>query len=146
MRNDIYPMWPYTLRASNRIKLAGMTGVCCAGAAILFLFNPASSGFYPPCPVNFLTGLYCPGCGTARALHQLLHGNLVGALEYNSLMVLTLPFLAYAFVSYASVALGGRSLPRLFNTRVWMWAIYGVILIYTILRNIPIYPFNLLAP
>ena len=42
-------------------------------AAVLFFFNPAQSGFYPFCVFHRTTGLLCPGCGSLRALHQLLH-------------------------------------------------------------------------
>src|SRR6266446_10007644 len=60
-------------------------------AVILFLFNPAQSGFYPVCLFHQSTGLLCPGCGSLRALHQLLHGHLVAAVHLNALLVLSLP-------------------------------------------------------
>jgi hypothetical protein len=54
-----------------------------AAAAVLFLFDPATAGFYPPCLFRTLFGLPCPGCGSLRALHQLLHGNLASAWALN---------------------------------------------------------------
>src|SRR2546430_14323962 len=42
-----------------------------------------------------ITGLPCIFCGTTRALHHLLHGDLRGALYYNWL---AFPFLADALV------------------------------------------------
>lgn len=143
---ESYPLWPYSLRVSNRLKMAGMVCACGVVATVLYLFSPTSAGFYPPCPVYALTGLYCPGCGTARALHQLLHGNVLKAIDFNPLMMLFLPFLAYGFVSYISVGLGGRALPRLFTGMRWAYAIYGLMFAYWILRNIPLYPLTLLAP
>lgn len=143
---DTYPLWPYSLQLSNRLKMVGMVGTCCAASVVLYAFSPTGSGFYPPCPFYFLTGLYCPGCGTARALHQLLHGNVIGAVDFNPLMMLFLPFLVYGLVSYILVGLGGRALPRLFASAFWAYAIYGIMFSYWILRNIPAYPFTLLAP
>ncbi|MGH9578069.1 MAG: DUF2752 domain-containing protein, partial [Terriglobales bacterium] len=64
------------------------------GAAILYRWNPATAGFYPICPFLSLTGWYCPGCGSLRALHQLLHGNLGAAFDLNPLLVVALPFVA----------------------------------------------------
>ena len=31
---------------------------------------------YAPCLFYALTDLYCPGCGTLRGLHELLHGRI----------------------------------------------------------------------
>lgn len=144
--NETYPLWPYSLRISNRLKLLGMAGAFCAASAVLFLFNPVTSGFYPPCLIYFLTGTYCPGCGTARALHQLLHGNLFKALDFNPLLVISLPFMAYGLASYVLTGLGFRGFPRIFTTRSWTWAIYSIIIAYAVVRNIPAYPFTILAP
>ena len=50
---------------------------------------------------RYVTGLLCPGCGTLRGLHQLLHGHLAAAFRLNPVMVLSLPLLGY--VALASV-------------------------------------------
>ncbi len=43
---------------------------------VLFCFDPERCGFYPICIFHQSTGLLCPGCGSLRAMHQLLHGHL----------------------------------------------------------------------
>jgi hypothetical protein len=136
----------------QQLKLAGVFTVIIVVACFLFLFNPASSGFYPPCPFHKLTGLYCPGCGSLRASHQLLHGNLFSALDLNPLMVLSLPFLGYSLISYSMMNSGrlacraGRRFPQIFLPPILIWMILGVILAFWVLRNIPAYPFSVLAP
>ena len=40
-----------------------------------------SPGHYPTCPFLAITGWYCPGCGSLRAVHDLLHGDLAGAVR-----------------------------------------------------------------
>ena len=48
--------------------------------AAIFLyseFDPAGSVFWPKCPFHLLTGLECPGCGSQRAVHSLLNGDLL---------------------------------------------------------------------
>jgi len=112
---------------------------------ILFLFDPRQYGFYPQCPLYSLTGLHCPGCGALRGLHELLHGHMLVAVRMNSLLFFGLP------------ALGGVYLyQRLLNKRVatapvlqipfFVWCALVVVVLFGILRNVPVYPFTLLAP
>lgn len=139
-----------SMAASLRERLFALAIVATTIAALLYLrlFNPATPGtnYYPSCPFHTLTGLNCPGCGTLRGLHQLTHGHLVTALNYNALMVLSLPFLAYSFTSYALLALRGRGLPKPFIQPVFIRALFLSIMAFWILRNIPVYPFTLLSP
>ncbi|MGA9041207.1 MAG: DUF2752 domain-containing protein [Terriglobales bacterium] len=116
------------------------------GIAALRIFDPATAGVFPPCLVHALTGWYCPGCGSLRALHQLLHGNVGNAFALNPLAVLALPFLAYGAASYASFVIWGRYLPRIFLPAVWIRALCVAIVVFGIVRNIPVYPFSLLTP
>ena len=114
-----------------------------AGAALgvavaltaLFIRDPAQSGWFPPCPVHAVTGLACPGCGSLRAVHRLLHGHVMEAMAMNPLMVLSIPVLL-AFVLRPSLA-RHPAVPK---------AVLVVVLLYTLLRNIPVHPFTLLAP
>ncbi len=69
------------------------------GCIVLYAYEPGGSGLFPSCPFRAITGLHCPGCGTLRGLHQLLHGNLVGAFDFNPLMVLAIPFIGHAVMS-----------------------------------------------
>jgi uncharacterized protein DUF2752 len=119
-----------------------------AAAAILMLhfFDPATSGLFPPCPLLYLTGWYCPGCGSLRAMHQLLQGNLGAAWALNPLTVLLLPFLAHGTASYVLFEIRGRHLPSLFLPAVWIRTLCAVIILFGIARNIPLHPFDLLAP
>jgi hypothetical protein len=126
-------------------KIAVAAGLIVA-SAFLFAFNPVGSKFYPPCPFNFLTGFYCPGCGTLRALHQLLHGNVFAAIKLNALTVFFVPFLGYSFVSYIAAGIKSWSLPKVFIPAAFIWVLLGVVILFGILRNIPMEPFSFLAP
>ena len=114
----------------------------------LLIFDPAETSFFPACPFHLITGLHCPGCGSLRAVHQLLHGNILNALDLNPLMVLFLPFLGCIAISYLSFLLTGKYLfsLRFTNSAKLCKIILWLFLIYWILRNIPYFPFNLLAP
>ena len=117
-----------------------------AATTILFAFDPSRAEFYPPCPLRALTGLYCPGCGTCRALHELLHGHLGEAFGLNPLTILMLPYLGYSLLSYVVFAVRGRPLPSILTSPFWGWLALGTILVYGVLRNLSYPPFSLLAP
>ena len=68
-------------------------GACVVLLAVYGLFDPARR-FFPRCPFHMLTGLDCPGCGSQRAVHSLLHGDVSTAFGYNQLLVVMLPYLA----------------------------------------------------
>jgi hypothetical protein len=130
----------------ERLAASAVVAMAAGGLSVIYLLNPGTSDLYPPCPFLSLTGLYCPGCGTLRALHQLTRGHPLAALDLNPLMVLLLPFVAYFLASHAMLALTGRPLKKFFVRPAWIWALLGVVLVYWLLRNIPVYPFVLLAP
>lgn len=127
-------------------KVVSLTSFIVLAAIILYYFNPAGSQLYPPSPFRALTGLYCPGCGSLRALHQLLHGHLLAALDLNPLMVLAAPYLIYSFISYTSPVILGQKIPQVYVKTSWIWLFLKVVLVYWVLRNIPFPPFNWLAP
>jgi hypothetical protein len=61
-------------------------------------------------------------------------------------MVLLLPFVAYFLASHAVLAVTGRPLRKFFVRPALIWTLLGIILVYWLLRNLPGYPFTLLAP
>ena len=107
----------------------------------LFIFEPGKSGFFLVCPFRALTGFACPGCGSTRAMHALVHGDVVDAFKFNPLLVLSLPFLLFAFVRFTNAAIHGRQLTGNQLKAKYIWTIFGVVLFFWIFRNTPFYPF-----
>jgi hypothetical protein len=132
-------------RLDRGLLLAGIPAASLAMIG-LWRFNPAGTRLFPPCPFHALTGWYCPGCGSLRAIHQLLHGNLSAAFAMNPFAVIALPFLLYGLVSQISLELRGRRIPHFFIPGGWIWTLAVAIVVFGILRNLPYAPFNLLAP
>ena len=115
-------------------------------ATMLRLFDPATSGVFPPCPVRYFTGWYCPGCGSLRALHALLHGDLQTAWAMNPLTIIFLPFVIYGLASHILREYRGQGLPNIFLPAIWIRALAVVVVAYGIARNLPVHPFDWLAP
>ncbi len=57
---------------------------------VLAFHDPNDAGSYPTCPFLSITGFDCPGCGTLRAVHALLHGDVAGAIGFNLLLMVVL--------------------------------------------------------
>lgn len=122
--------------------LAAMSALAFA----VWFFNPATAGFFPVCPLYSMTGLACPGCGMTRGLHALLHGDVLTALDYNLLLPGIMFFFGYVFVSLCLTVARGRGLSfRIFNGKV-LWGFFAFALCFTVLRNLPYYPFSILFP
>jgi hypothetical protein len=139
---------PIITRARTRLGWWIAGGALCllAAAALLFRFNPSQYGFYPRCALYVTTGLYCPGCGSTRAVYYLLHGEVATALRCNLLLVCGLPVLGFVFARYAYCLWARKPLPRV-SFRSWhIKLLIGALVLFTILRNIPVAPFTCLSP
>lgn len=100
------------------------------------------------CSFKAVTGLECPGCGGQRSVHFLLHGDIMQALRYNSFFVIALPFLAYFYIMFVLVyVLKKEKYLKSFVFTSWFgFGLLIVVILFFILRNIPISPFIYLAP
>ena len=135
-----------TLRLSPRVAYFALAVLGLVGVIVLYTFDPRNPGTFPICPFLGLTGFHCPGCGTLRALHQLLHGNVIAALGYNPLTVLSLPFIGYSLADGAMRAFRIATLPRVFIPHQFIWALFVGVIAFWVLRNVPVDPLTVLAP
>jgi hypothetical protein len=115
-----------------------------AGLIVLFLFDPSQYSIYPICPFHKMTGLNCPGCGSTRAFHELLHGHILAALRCNALVMVALPVAVWlAMKRVIGHSQKWVSTPTRFSL-IWLWIFLGVTLAFTVLRNLP--QFDWLSP
>nr|WP_329127673.1 DUF2752 domain-containing protein [Streptomyces sp. NBC_01465] len=111
-----------------------------AGVAAAFAYvgsvNPNHPGHYPVCPLYAVTGVYCPGCGGLRSAYAVAHGDLVTALGDNALAVVGYGVFAVVMVVWIVRALQNRPMRVALPAR-WWWAIGGIALIFSVVRNLP---------
>ena len=108
-----------------------------AALAAVYAMEPGNTvqRFMPKCPFHQMTGMHCPGCGGTRAVHALLHGHPLKALRYNAIL---LPGAVCAGLVW--------KYPKLQTNKLFAYTVATVFILFFILRNIPCYPFSLLAP
>ena len=91
----------------------------------LFVFDPSEYSLFPRCPMYWLTGLKCAGCGGQRAVYCLLHGEFLKALRLNCFITVFLPVFA----------IGAYKGP--FAKKKWYpYVGLVVMLIFTVVRNL----------
>ena len=88
-------------------------------------FDPSTSILFPKCPVHLIFGIPCPGCGSQRAIHALLHRDLAMAFRYNALAVVLLPYLAILAIT----ALLRERFPRLYSITHHRYIAYSLAII-----------------
>ncbi len=122
------------LHPSTLPVLTGIAGV--AATSYIAAIDPHEGGHYPTCPSLYLTGFYCPGCGSLRAIHDLAHLDLGGAWGMNPLAVIVLPWIAWRWLRWLLVTRG----VRVETKPAPGWALYllaGAVILYGVARNIP---------
>lgn len=103
----------------------------CGWLILLWLFDPEGGQMHLPCPFHWLTGWHCPGCGSQRALHDLLHGRIAEAFGHNAAMILAVPAL---MAQWGIGRWRGRPLDT-DNRVVYAWGI--ALLGWGVVRNLP---------
>ncbi len=100
-------------------------------AVILYVRDPAQGGF-PMCPFRWLTGWECPGCGSQRAMHDLMHGRVAEAFGHNAMLVISIPLLIAQWAASRFISLAKPLAAQ--NLIVYAWAV--VIIGWGVIRNL----------
>jgi len=111
-------------------------------AVCLYLYN---GGTGLRCLFFSLTGLYCPGCGSGRAVAALLHGQLRRAISYNILLfVLGPPAVCVFLHEYLRLLFPRSGLRPVYLSQPIQYVCVALVFAFWVLRNIPTFAF--LAP
>lgn len=122
--------------------LLGIIGV----AVLFFVLDPNKHELFPRCLFHSITGGYCPGCGSQRALHSLLHFDIGGVIRYNFLFLPAGFLILYHYLHPFLNRAFGWKLPNLFYMKYTGWVVFSIVILFWIARNLPWYPFTVLAP
>ena len=82
-------------------RKAAAIGALVAAVAVVLIYglvDPGTTSWMPRCSLKAITGYDCPGCGSQRALHALLHGDIASAWHYNAFLFFLLPAGVFYFV------------------------------------------------
>ena len=116
--------------------------------ALAIVFSSITDSLGADCPIHQATNLHCPGCGGTRCANDLLAGNWLGALNHH--LLITAGIFGYSALSLyfiVRVTILGKPTPRLSSIAIpCLWITLGLLVLFTLLRNIPAWPFSLLAP
>lgn len=126
-------LWVVVFLTSHKNLLLALGGI--TFIVVYGLFDPAHFHF-PPCPFKTITGWLCPGCGSQRAIHQALHGQLGNSFQLNPLF---LPAVAYGVSSFIAAKFFPECWPFLRKKFFGLHAAYIsllVIITFWIGRNI----------
>jgi hypothetical protein len=94
--------------------------------------NPHEAGRYPLCPFHAATGLDCPGCGSLRAVHDLLHGDAAEAVGHNALLIAFLPIAITAALRWSR----GKPPHRIARSPATALTAVAVVVLWTLVRNV----------
>lgn len=99
------------------------------------IIDPAISYLMPKCIFKMLTGYDCPSCGSQRALHALLNGQVYEAVMFNPFIFVIAPYLVavlYASFSKSKIAISIRVVTHHYITITIYLIIY---ILWWVLRN-----------
>ena len=112
-----------------------------------YYFQESSAVLVATCPSRSIFGIYCPGCGSQRALAALLHGDFRQSFQYNPMLIPSLLLLAVIGFGLLKAKFYPNSKPSLFQKYPKIaYAIFALLILYMVLRNIPIAALECLRP
>ena len=114
--------------------------------SLYFFYNPSQHSFFPKCPFYSITGFYCPGCGSQRAIHQIINGNIINGIRHNYLILLLALVLSYQGIIYILSKLNNSTYKNILHKPVVTKLILVIVLLFWLFRNFKWYPFTEFAP
>jgi uncharacterized protein DUF2752 len=131
------PAAPATAQGFGALRVPALVlAATVAATSLVAAVDPNEPGHYPTCPFLAVSGYYCPGCGSLRAVHDLAHGDLAGAVARNPLTVLAAAGLVIGFVVWTRRL--WRGLPRTWAAPpALLWGLLSLVVAFGVLRNVP---------
>ena len=123
------------MRDSRVLVSVGIAALLAVLAVVYFFIDPMEAGWMPKCIWKAVTGTDCPGCGSQRMAHALMHGDFRTAWSANAYALCMLPLIG----GMIWLELFRERHPRLYR-RVHspgvILALAGSLLMWWVLRNV----------
>ncbi len=128
----------------QRLKklLFGIGSIVAVGFIYYIIIRIVGRGL--DCPIKWLTGKYCPGCGITRMCMALIRGDIKSAVKYNVFLMSLIPVFAVLGSRRAYIYIKtGKTEPDKLEAVV-ICIVFVVTVVFWIIRNTD--RFSFLAP
>ncbi len=121
------------MKLTKRLKYLIAAVTLLVALCVYFYFDP-SDHLFPRCPFLVATGYECPGCGSQRAIHALLHGDIVAAWHFNAMLIVFIPIIVTLLIAEFRRTVAPRFY-RAVNSSYVIWGSAILLVAWWILRN-----------
>jgi hypothetical protein len=135
---------PATEAAARSARARRLASPLAVGAATLLatvalhLRDPHVPGSWGVCPTRLVTGLDCPLCGGLRAVNDLTHLDLAGAVSSNLVLVLGAPVVLVLWLRRLRACWRGGEAARPLAVPPVVWVVgLALVAVFTVVRNLP---------
>ncbi len=104
-------------------------------AIAYYSFDPVEVKWMPKCVWKVATGTDCPGCGSQRMAHALLHGDFRGAWHANAYALCMIPLIGLLVI----LEIFRDKHPQLYrkvHSPLLIWILVASIFAWWIIRNL----------
>lgn len=107
---------------------------------IIKIFQVNLLKFPIPCVINKVTGYFCPGCGSTRAVWSLFHGHILTSLNYHPIVFYgAFLFVWFMFTNTIEKLSKGKLQIGMNYRDCYIWIGIGVIICNFLIKNVTIF-------
>lgn len=133
------------MTAGERILLGGV--LVLGLVALIYFTGDWGPGFYwGGYSVFSHLDIYCPACGGSQSAYNLIRGNFSLAWQYNQMFILSLPLIFWGGFTALRAVVTGWPITGKYLHPVLIWGYLAAVILFGILRNIPMEIFECLRP
>ncbi len=110
----------------------------------IYFVPPTEGGVHIVCPTKQFLHLNCVGCGMTRFVYFIMKGDFMQALSYNFFGPFLLLVLLVIYFYFLRWSFFDKQIPKIPTWLAWTFLVF--VIVYSVLRNLPIEEFRFLAP
>lgn len=123
------------MRNRRMVWTAVFLGLLVVLGVVYYFVDPMEVRWMPKCLWKLATGTDCPGCGSQRMAHALMHGDLRAAWHANAYALCMLPLIG----GMIWLEFSRERYPQIYrkvHSPLLIWALAGSVLIWWVVRNL----------